>query len=432
MARCAAVKRGTGPTHPCPVCEQVTQPRSGVLLPEKPPCGRPTGASGRGLGSEDRCRRGEGKAPKGPVSAADRGRGVVRNGWGRRFAMVRDLNPLPWQDGGVLMSGGGDAMARAEQIKALIRCHAEGDDARFYAVAIQVAAQAARTGHGAFAQELKDLVDQARSRERASSPRPIPIAQPRGELAGLLTAAYPRTRLADMALADGLRARLERVLHEQRQRELLRSHGFAPQRKLLLLGPPGTGKTMTAAALAGELGLPLFTLQLDGLITRFLGETAAKLRLVFDAIAATRGVYFFDEFDALGSQRATGQDVGEIRRVLNSFLQFLEQDDSESLVIGATNHAGLLDRALHRRFDTAIEYELPSAEVALRVMRARLALLDTHDVDWTALTVAAGLSHAELTQACAQAAKDALLNDTTVLSTAALVAALEDRRAMHP
>jgi SpoVK/Ycf46/Vps4 family AAA+-type ATPase len=108
-----------------------------------------------------------------------------------------------------------------------------------------------------------------------------------------------------MALPEALGARLDRVLTEQRERDRLREHGFSPMRKLLLVGPPGTGKTMTAAALAGELGLPLFSIQLDGLITKYMGETAAKLRLVFDAIQSTRGVYLFDEFDALGGERGS-------------------------------------------------------------------------------------------------------------------------------
>ena len=103
-------------------------------------------------------------------------------------------------------------------------------------------------------------------------------------------------------------------------------HGLAPRRKLLLVGPPGTGKTLTASVLAGELGLPLLQVRLDGLITKFMGETAAKLRQIFDATGRTRGVYFFDEFDAIGSQRGLANDVGEIRRVLNSFLQMIEQD----------------------------------------------------------------------------------------------------------
>ncbi len=324
-------------------------------------------------------------------------------------------------------------MAKADQIKALIRSHADGEDERFYAIAMQVAAQASRAGQGNFARELRDLVDEAKARQGAAalanSERAVPLARPRGELAGLLTAHYPKTRFSAMALDAALAERLQRVLREQRHRERLLAHGFGPLRKLLLVGPPGTGKTMTASALAGELGLPLFTIQLDGLITKFMGETAAKLRLVFDAIAQTRGIYLFDEFDALGSQRGSGNDVGEIRRVLNSFLQFLELDDSDSLIIGATNHVALLDDALFRRFDAVLEYALPSPATCVAVMRGRLGLLDTSAVDWEHAAAAAhGLSHAELARSCEQAAKDALLGDTTQITTAGLVAALEERR----
>ena len=327
-------------------------------------------------------------------------------------------------------------MATADQVKALIRCHAEGDDTRFYAIAMQVAAQAARSGHGKFAVELRVLVDKVRERASALEPargvKPVAMAQPRGELAGLLTVTYPKTRLADMALTEPLRARLDRVLVEHRQRDRIREHGFAPMRKLLLVGPPGTGKTMTAAALAGEMGLPLFSIQLDGLITKYMGETAAKLRLVFDAVQSTRGVYLFDEFDALGGERGAKNDVGEIRRVLNSFLQFLEQDASDSLVLGATNHIALLDRALFRRFDAVLEYDLPSAEIAQRVMRARLALLDTSGVHWeSAASRASGLSHAEIAMACEQAAKNAILDHRTLVSEAELVLALDERRRTH-
>lgn len=327
-------------------------------------------------------------------------------------------------------------MATADHIKALIRSHSEGDEERFYAIALQVAAQAARQGHTKMAKELRDLVDRAKAHgeppAQGQKTKPIPIVQPRGELVGLLTASFPTIRLADMALDQSVRSRLERILLEQRQREKLRAHGMSPIQKLLLVGPPGTGKTMTASALASELGIPLFTIRLDGLITRYLGETAAKLRLIFDAIQQTRAVYFFDEFDALGSERATKNEVGEIRRVLNSFLQFLEQDDSDSLVAGATNHPQILDKALFRRFDAVIEYGLPSADISEQVMRARLALLDTSKVDWSAAAEAAeGLSHSEVTRACEQAAKNAILQQHTRIDTGELVEALRERRAMH-
>jgi SpoVK/Ycf46/Vps4 family AAA+-type ATPase len=325
-------------------------------------------------------------------------------------------------------------VATKDQLKALIRSHAEGDNDRFYAVAMQVAAQEARSGHGRFAEELRELIDRAKDRDGAiAAPvggRPVPVVQPRGELAGLLSVAYPKTRMSDMILGTDVQAQLDRVLVEHRQHQRLREHGFSPLRKLLLVGPPGTGKTMTASALAGELGLPLFTIQLDALITKFMGETAAKLRMIFDAISATRAAYLFDEFDALGGDRGSKNDVGEIRRVLNSFLGFLEHDDSQSLIIGATNHVALLDRALFRRFDAVVDYDLPSPQVSEQVIRARLGFLDTAGVAWrTIVKAATGLSHGELVKACDQTAKNAILAETTVIDTKALIKALRERQA---
>jgi SpoVK/Ycf46/Vps4 family AAA+-type ATPase len=323
-------------------------------------------------------------------------------------------------------------MATAEQLKALLKSYSEGDEERFYAVAMQVAAHAARQGHGKLAQEMRDLIDAAKAKgsARRGDRTPVPVVQPRGELAGLLSVSYPKTRLSDMILEPKLNARLERILLEQRQREKLLTHGLSPRRKILLVGPSGTGKTLTARALAGELSQPLFAILLDGIITKFMGETAAKLRLVFDALQRTRGVYLFDEFDALGSHRASQNDVGEIRRVLNSFLQFLEQDESESLIIAATNHPSLLDRALFRRFDDVLEYSLPDDELAERMLRSRLAMLDTRRVEWEQVVDAArGLSYAEIVRACEDTAKDAVLGDRSEVTTRDILDALGARRA---
>ena len=204
-------------------------------------------------------------------------------------------------------------MTTARHIVTLLKSYIAGDEDRFLATAMQLAAHEARQGHGKLAQELKELVDAAKEKQSAMVRQggPVPLVQPKGELAGLLSAGYPDTRLTDMILPKDIQGRLERVLLEQRQQQHLRDHGLRPRRKLLLVGPSGSGKTMTAAALAGELRLPLFTVVLDGLITKFMGETAAKLRLVFDAMNATRGVYFFDEFDAIGARRGERQDVGD-------------------------------------------------------------------------------------------------------------------------
>lgn len=319
-------------------------------------------------------------------------------------------------------------MATAEQIKALIKSHLGEDDDRFLVVAMQVAAHAARHGHGRMAEDIRVLVDDAK-KERRTGSSPVPLARPRGDLVGLLSAAYPETRLSDMVLADDIRLRLRRILAEHRGRQKLLQHGLKPRRKLLLIGPPGSGKTMTASALAGELKLPLHTILLHGLITKFMGETAAKLRLVFDALAEHRGVYLFDEFDAIGATRSAQNDVGEIRRVLNSFLQFLEQDDSQSLIVAATNHPETLDQALFRRFDDIVEYTAAPRDLAQQVLRDRLAPFEVKTVDWdTAANVADGLSYADVVQACEAAAKEAVLGDTLRITTKALIAALEDRR----
>jgi SpoVK/Ycf46/Vps4 family AAA+-type ATPase len=298
---------------------------------------------------------------------------------------------------------------------------------------MQAAAHEARLGHGSIAQQLRELVDEAKRRSSAAQGRPtgqLIVLEPRGELANLLSIQTPSIRLGDMALPEDLAERLKRVLLEQRQQKKLREHGLTPRRKLLFVGPPGSGKTMTASALAGELHLPLFTIMLEGLITKFMGETAAKLRLVFDAIRQNQGVYLFDEFDALGAHRSQVNDVGEIRRVLNSFLQLLEKDNSNSIVVAATNYPEMLDRALFRRFDDVIEYQLPDATLSAQILSRKLAMFDTTAVDWSrVLPEAEGLSHAELVRASEEAAKRAVLGGSTKITPDALLSALKERKA---
>ena len=323
-------------------------------------------------------------------------------------------------------------MSAARHMIAMLRSHLDGDNREFLSVAMQAAAHEARLGHAAIAQQLRDLIDEAKRRASAVQNRSgeLIVLEPRGELANLLSVQTPTARLGEMAIPGTLSERLNRVLLEQRQQKKLREHGLKPRRKLLFIGPPGTGKTMTASALAGELHLPLFAIMLEGLITKFMGETAAKLRLVFDAIRQTQGVYFFDEFDALGAHRSQPNDVGEIRRVLNSFLQLLEKDTSQSLIVAATNHPDLLDRALFRRFDDVIEYQLPDTEIAKEVLRRKLAMFNATDVEWSRLlSDAAGLSHADLAHASEEAAKRAVLSGSTRITTQGLQVAIQERKA---
>jgi SpoVK/Ycf46/Vps4 family AAA+-type ATPase len=186
---------------------------------------------------------------------------------------------------------------------------------------------------------------------------------------------------------------------------------------------------MSAAVLATELKLPLYTVVLDNLITRFMGETSSKLRLIFDHIQQTRAVYLFDEFDAIGTQRGAQNDVGEIRRILNSFLLFVEQDASESIIIAATNHPELLDKALYRRFDDIIRFEKPGKDQIKKLIDNRLAMFNTKSLKWDEIISSAeGLSSAEVTRACEDGAKEAVLRHETKISTSLMIKAIERRQ----
>jgi SpoVK/Ycf46/Vps4 family AAA+-type ATPase len=320
-------------------------------------------------------------------------------------------------------------MATASQVTELLRAFVAAQDEHFLRVAVQVAAEEAQRGHVKVAAEMRELIERARSQ---NSPRAragaVPLAQPKGELAELLTVQYPQQHLLQMVLARAVSDRLERVLREQRNHETLSNHGLKPRRKLLLVGPPGTGKTLTAKVLATELRLPLFVARFDSLITKFMGESASKLRLVFDALKVTRGVYLFDEFDSLGLQRGSQFDVAEMRRTLNMFLQLIEQDSSDSLIVAATNHGAALDEALFRRFDDVIRYEYPQTDEIQVLLRNSLSLLAPPDLDYDSLArECLGLSHSDIVKACADAMKDAVLENRRGVDPATVITHLRER-----
>jgi SpoVK/Ycf46/Vps4 family AAA+-type ATPase len=326
------------------------------------------------------------------------------------------------------------AMANGSHLKALLKSYLDGDEGHFFSVAMQLAAHEAKMGHGKLAEELRSLIDTAKARRNISSSgaNPTPISKPRGELATLLRVSYPKARMSDMVLGVSVAQSLKQVIKEQRHFAKLHEHGLNPRRKLLLVGPPGTGKTMTAATLAGELGIPLFVVRLESLITKYMGETAAKLRQVFDAVGSVRGVYFFDEFDAIGSQRTLTNEVGEARRILNSFLLMIEQDISNSLIVAATNHPEILDYALFRRFDDVIEYSLPTGDQIKQILSSRLGSFVPAALNWKdVVETAKGLSHADITRAVDDSIKDAVMHELNRADIDEIQRMLQSRQAMR-
>jgi hypothetical protein len=324
-------------------------------------------------------------------------------------------------------------MASAQQLIGLIKSHAEGDEARFFDLAMQLAAAEEQKGHKRLAELLRQWADASSSPSALRNrTKPTPLAAPRGDLAGLLSASYPTTRLADLILPLHLQDELAHIVTEARMTERLAAKGLRPRRRLLLAGPPGTGKTLTASALAGELKFPLFAVLLHGLITKFMGETAQKLRMIFDSVRNTRGIYLFDEIDALAATRAAENDVGEARRILNSFLQFLDEDMGPSIVVATTNLPRLLDRAVLRRFDLVLRYEMPCGPSIEKAMRRRLSGFDASKIDWTiVINCAEGLSTADVVAAGEDAARRAVLANSSVIETPAVIASLERRRSLQ-
>lgn len=315
-------------------------------------------------------------------------------------------------------------MANADQIKALIKTHFDGDFEKFTTISLQVAAHEAKLGHTKLADDIRKIVDKS----KLNKLRLKPFNQ---NLEGLILQVEPMERLSDLIVSEQILERIERIINEYIQVDKLRRHNLENRRKILLSGPPGTGKTMTASIIANELELPLYVILMDKMVTKFMGETSAKLRQVFDCIEEKQGVYLFDEFDAIGTHRAKDNDVGEMRRVLNSFLQFIEHDNSESLIIAATNNLGLLDQALFRRFDDVLHYELPSNAEKLLLLENRLgsyagkfdlnSIVDNMD----------NLSHAEISKACSDAIKESILTDKGKVDKSLIIRMINDKKAAY-
>ena len=299
-------------------------------------------------------------------------------------------------------------MATADQILSLIRNHLNNDDTQFRKGALQISAVEARSGHAIVARTIQELLNQ-----KKTSLGTVRLVSKNKDIDDLLLQVDTYDDMTSLVLCQELKEKLDRVIKEYLKKETLSKYGLANRRKLLLYGASGTGKTMTASALAKEFNLPFFVVRTEKVVTKFMGETGQKLGRIFDFINDVPAVYLFDEFDAIGSQRGMDNEVGEQRRILNTFLQLLERDDSDSFIIAATNSIESIDKAMFRRFDDVIEYKLPDTEQRLALLREYL--YTAKDLDFSsAEPLFDGMSHAEIKMVCSDIFKESLLNDRKI------------------
>lgn len=248
-------------------------------------------------------------------------------------------------------------MARSDLLVSLVRASASGDKKRAQSVTESIIAEERAKRHNVLADRLARALNSNGSGGTASF-----VPGPSTNRAhDFLTELTPRKRFEDLFLSDSCRSACDQLIEEQLRSDLLRAHSLEPRHKILLVGPPGNGKTSLAEAIAERLAVPFFVVRYEAMIGSFLGETASRLKRVFDYARTIPCVLFFDEFDAVGKERGDIHETGEIKRVVTSLLMQADDLPSYTVVIAATNHAELLDRAVWRRFQIRLELPAPTA-----------------------------------------------------------------------
>jgi SpoVK/Ycf46/Vps4 family AAA+-type ATPase len=324
-------------------------------------------------------------------------------------------------------------MARGELLRKLFLSHSRGNDQEFRAAALQVIAEEERKSNHRLAKDLMRILDNGGPKVLAppvAGQGPEVLPKDRERQTSLVGVRQPDRHLQDILLGKEPAGVVERILQEYRKAELLRVHGLMPSTKLLFCGPPGCGKTLCSEIIATELGLPLLYTRFDAIVSSYLGETSANLRKVFEYANSGRWVVLFDEFDAIGKARDDATEHGEIKRVINSFLQLLDAFDAPSILIAATNHEHLLDPALWRRFDEVLMFPRPSVHEIRSLLGMKLKNFPRSGVDLRVVaTRLKGMAHADVERVCFDAIKIAVLQGKDSIDQEIFDRSVEQQRA---
>jgi SpoVK/Ycf46/Vps4 family AAA+-type ATPase len=256
-------------------------------------------------------------------------------------------------------------MARSDLLVSLVRAGTTGDRRGFRSTAEAIIAEERAKHHNVLADQLASLI-QSNGSGPAATTFAAPVVEHAARARDFIAEIVPRRRLADLVLPAVVRRAVDELIEEQQRADVLRASGLEPRHRLLLVGPPGTGKTSLAEAVAEAVGLPLFVVRYEGIIGSYLGETAARLKRVFEYVRTTPCLLFFDEFDAIGKERGDLHETGEIKRVVTSLLMQMDDLPSYTVVAAATNHPELLDKASWRRFQLRLTLPMPDSHALAR------------------------------------------------------------------
>jgi SpoVK/Ycf46/Vps4 family AAA+-type ATPase len=287
------------------------------------------------------------------------------------------------------------------------------DKGEFMRVAEEIIEEEERKKNNLLARDLRDILDYPSNNIKSLK---IPCDKERG--LPLLEIKKFKKDWTDIIITSKIRYSLECIIEENNKRDILNVYGLKPKQKLMFFGPPGCGKTLSAQVLSGIMGYPLIYIRFDGVISSYLGETAGNLRKIFDFIRDGKWIILFDEFDIIGKQRDDPFEHGEMKRVVNNFLQMIDNFSGESIIICATNHQHLLDSALWRRFDDIILFDNPNKENRIKLIKRNLRSFRTVSMDYNLLAEKMdGISPADIENICLNAIKRNILDNKGSIST---------------
>lgn len=305
-------------------------------------------------------------------------------------------------------------MAQADTLIELVKAASSGDQQSFRRAAESLIQEERNKGHRILAERLAKSLQQSLSSQQRTFDSKSNIAA-NGVHKDLVFEVSPQRTLDSLVLTDKIRAQLTEMIEEQHRAELLHAHNLSPRHRVLLAGPPGNGKTTLAEALATELMVPMIVVRYETLIGSYLGETSARLKKLIDYAKTQRCVLFFDEFETLGKERGDTHETGEIKRVVSSLLLQMDELPDYVVVVAASNHPELLDRAVWRRFQLRIELPTPTRAQLAKFINS-IGVRSQVNFGLAAETIAKhlmGLSFAEAEEFCLAVVRRAVLDQKT-------------------